>query len=203
MIPVASVVEGHSEVEAVPILLRRFVHEWNVGLPIVARRPVRVSRSKLLKEGELERAAQLAVYQARGGGVLILIDADDDCPAEMGPALLQRLQTVTEDGTVVLAKSEFESWFIAAAESIRNCRGLRPDLMVPTNVESIRDAKGWLTENMVDQRFGYSETLDQPALTATFDIDAARTASESFDKLCRAVSALFERLRKTAQADEL
>jgi len=63
------------------------------------------------------------------------------------------------------------------------------------NVESIRDAKGWLTENMVDQRFSYSETLDQPALTATFDIDAARIASDSFDKFCRTLSALFERLR--------
>jgi hypothetical protein len=201
MIPLASVVEGHGEVEALPILLRRFVAEWNVGLPIVALQPIRVSRSKLIKQGELERAAQLAAYRARAGGVLVLIDADDDCPAELGPDLLRRLQSVTEDGALVLAKSEFESWFIAAAESIRSCRGLRPDLTVPASVESIRDAKGWLTENMLDRRFGYSETLDQPALTAAFDINAARTASDSFDKLCRALSALFERLRHTAAAD--
>ena len=134
MIPLASIVEGHGEVEALPILLRRFVAEWDVELPIVMLPPIRVSRSKLIKQGELERAAQFAAYQARAGGVLVLIDADDDCPAELGPELSRRLQTVTEDGTVVLAKSEFESWFIAAAESIRNRRGLRPDLVAPANV---------------------------------------------------------------------
>jgi len=45
----------------------------------------------------------------------------------------------------------------------------------------VRDAKGWLHARMPK---GYSETVDQPALAAVFDLTAARR-SPSFDKLIR------------------
>ena len=187
---IASVVEGHGEVESVPILLRRYAFEWDPSVAFQALTPVRVSRGKLVKPGELERAVRLASYKAEDCGVLVLIDADDDCPATLGPQLLGRAQAVLNNATVVIAKSEFESWFIAAAGSIAGMRGLRADLATPDHVEENRGAKGWLTDSMADPRNAYSETLDQPALAASFDMAAARTSSASFDKFCRELSAL-------------
>jgi hypothetical protein len=87
---------------------------------------------------------------------------------------------------VVLAKSEFENWFIAAAESIAGDSGLAPGLSSPSDPESIRDAKGWLQKAMPPGR-KYSETIDQPSLASKFDLNAARRAP-SFDKLCREIA---------------
>ena len=54
--------------------------------------------------------------------------------------------------------------------------------------EAIKGAKGWLRKRMPrDQR--YRETLDQAALSAIFDLDAARSAP-SFDKPWRDVASL-------------
>jgi hypothetical protein len=88
---------------------------------------------------------------------------------------------------VVMAVREFEAWFLAGAASLAGKRSLPADLAPPRDPESPRNAKGWLDERMEN---GYSETIDQPALTATFDLLAARSASSSFDKLVRALGAL-------------
>jgi hypothetical protein len=193
------VVEGHGDVESVPILLRRCAVSWNPLIGFEAPKPVRIPRSKLLKPGELERGVELASYHAQGGGVLVLIDADDDCPATLGPQLLARARTVTQFATVVLAKSEFESWFLAAAASVAGRRGLATGLAAPATPEDIRDAKGWLTRAMGDPHAAYSETLDQPALTAVFDLDAARVASASFDKFSREMNAFLGKLQEHAE----
>ena len=192
---IASVVEGHGEVESVPILLRRYAFEWDPTVPFQALAPVRVPRGKLVKAGELERAVKLASYKAVGCGVLVLIDADDDCPATLGPQLLDRARVILRNVIVVVAKAEFESWFIASANSIAGLRGLREDLTTPADVENNRGAKSWLTDSMIDSRHAYSETLDQPALTASFDMHTARYSSDSFDKFCRALSELLSSLR--------
>lgn len=52
----------------------------------------------------------------------------------------------------------------------------------------IRGAKEWLTARMAEGRH-YVETLDQPALTACFDLQQARRAA-SFDKFFRDISAV-------------
>jgi len=63
---IGCVVEGHGEVESVPALIRRVAQELDPGLVIVIPHPVRVTKSKLLKAGEMERAAQLAALNAGG-----------------------------------------------------------------------------------------------------------------------------------------
>lgn len=187
------IVEGHGDVEAVPLLLRRVFHEHLERTGIAVLRSIRVPKTKLLRVGELERAVELAARQTQNGdAVIILIDADDDCPAELAPTLLLRAVETRPDRDirVILANKEYEAWFIAAAESIAGRRGLRPDLVPHHDPESIRDAKGWLTTH---SRPGtaYRETLDQPALTQVFDIESARK-SPSFDKLCRDLATVFE-----------
>lgn len=72
--------------------------------------------------------------------------------------------------------------------SIAGRYGIEASATSPLDPESINDAKGWVSNRMPPgQR--YRETLHQPALTAIFDLDAAR-AAPSFDKLWRGVTAL-------------
>jgi hypothetical protein len=193
VIRIAPIVEGHGEREAVRILIERIAVHNGLTEPLVVKRPIRKPRSTLLRSGGLESAVELAARTvAPDGAVLILIDSDDDCPAKLGPQLLARARHTRSDVplAVVLAKHEFESWFLAAAESIRGRRGLAVDIVAPAEPEQIRGAKEWLDRYMT-QGHTYSETLDQPALTTVFDLDAARRTG-SFDKCCRDVVRLIQ-----------
>ena len=188
---IATTIEGHGEVEAVPILLRRIAERVAPDAVVQSPPPIRVARERVFKAGELERAVELAARQTRpDGSILILMDADDDCPAETAPEALQRANEARgdRDMRVVFAKVEYEAWFLAAAASIAGYYGIDPATTAPDNPESIRGAKEWLGARMPPgQR--YRATLHQSALTEIFDLDAAR-AAPSFDKLWRDVSEL-------------
>jgi hypothetical protein len=189
---VAPIVEGQGDVAAVPVLLRRIASEVEPDRGIEVRRPIRVARDKVVKDGELERFVELARRTAgAGGAVLIVLDADDDCPKDLAPALLTRAQAGRpgDEIRVVLANREFEAWFLAGAMSLRGRRGLPDDLEPPPDPEAIRDAKGWLQTRRTDG-FAYSPTTDQPALAAIVDLHAARATSPSFDKLWRDIASL-------------
>ena len=195
-IKVGCVVEGHGEVKALPVLLRRMGISIDPDVYLEIMPPIRRPRGSLVsKQGELERAVELAALKARPhGGVFVLLDSDDDCPAELAPKLLSRAQAagIGLPVAVILPKREFEAWFLAAAESLRGKRGLPIDLEPPRDAEEIRGAKGWLRERMAGRT--YSETIDQPALAALFDLNRARAAS-SFDKCYRELERLIVRFR--------
>ena len=190
MVRIATIVEGHGEVEAAPILLRRIAAEVFPGKVSIPT-PIRAPRHKIVKQDELEKFVELAAGKAGVDGcILILLDADDDCPALLAPELLRRARAVSADRPVrvILAKAEYEAWFLAAAISIAGRRGIRKDAAPPSDPESIRGAKEQLRKLMSPGR-RYRETIDQPALTEVFDLAAAR-AAPSFDKLWRDVSSL-------------
>lgn len=192
MLTIVPIVEGQGEVEAVPILLRRMSNAIDPEVVLDVRKPIRVGRDKIVKEGELERYVELAARTAGpAGAVLLLLDADDACPAELAPRLLERTRSERPDlrSAVVLANREYEAWFLAGAGSLASRRGLPNDLTAPDDAESIRDAKGWLQARRTDG-FAYSPTADQPALTAHLDLEAARGGSPSFDKLFRDLESL-------------
>jgi Domain of unknown function (DUF4276) len=196
-VSIACIVEGHGEVEALPILIRRIGATVDAGIVLDVKKPIRVGRSKLVKQGEIERSVELAAARTSGrGGILILVDADDDCPAKLGPDLLRRARSARSDVplAVVLAKREFEAWFVAAATSLAGRRGLATDLAPPPDAEAKRDAKGWLTEHRTDGN-AYSETTDQAALAAVFDLEQARRA-DSFDKCIRDMTRLIREVQR-------
>jgi hypothetical protein len=189
---IGCVVEGLGEVASVPILIRRVAAQFAPELQIVIPHPIRLPRSRLLKVGELEKATEFAARSVEGqGGILVILDSDDDCPAELAPQLVARVHAARSDlpSAVVLAQREFEAWFLASAESIRGHRGLPDDLRAPSNPEGIRGAKEWL-----DDRMSYAPTVDQSSLTATFDLNIARRAP-SFDKCYREITRLMDLLR--------
>ncbi len=84
---IACIVEGHGEVQAVLILIRRTAAIIDPALAIDVKPPLRISRSKLIRGQELERAVEFAARKTGNqGGILILVDSDDDCPANSAPS---------------------------------------------------------------------------------------------------------------------
>lgn len=72
---IVTIVEGHGEVEAVPILLRRIVEAVAPNANVEVTPPIRVDRYKVVKPTELERAIELAARIATVDGyVLVLLD---------------------------------------------------------------------------------------------------------------------------------
>lgn len=183
---IASIVEGHGEVAALPVLLRR-LSEWRraPAWPDV-QMPIRVRRDRFLnRDEEFRRHLLLAARKCgEGGWVLVLLDADDDCPADFAADVLRRAQACIPNRavSVVLAKREYEAWFIAAAASLDGYRGfVLPAADVP-QAETPRDAKGWIGRQMAGGSYG--ETTDQVAFTARMDLEQAYAGSRSFRKLC-------------------
>ncbi len=194
------IVEGHGDVAAVPELVRRFQQVLDPGVGLEIRPPTRAGRYQLVKEGEVERQVErLARQLSPPRAILILIDAEIDCPAELAPHILARAQRAQSNVPfgVVLAKFEYEAWFLAAIESLRGKRGLATDTPQVDDPEAIRGAKEFLRSHMVGSRT-YSERADQPAMTALFDMQTARERSPSFDKCWREV----ERLSNEVSADQ-
>lgn len=187
MIQIASIVEGDGEVSALPVLLRRLAAEWGSTALVNPLQPIRVRRDKFLrKDDEFRRQLLLAAARSgEDGWILIVLDADDDCPAVLGREIYERAQQYVAHRrlSVVLANREFEAWFLAAAHSLHGVRGFQcmPEEMIQAEVP--RDAKGWIKARM--QSRTYSEVLDQPAFTARFDLQQALENSRSFRKLCK------------------
>ncbi|MCD9123190.1 DUF4276 family protein [Cupriavidus sp. UGS-1] len=181
---VASIVEGHGEVAALPVLLRR-LGEWKTPFAYVdVPTPIRVQKDRFLNRDEEFRRHLLLASQKCGpnGWVLVLLDADDDCPAERGTTIAQRARACLPHDrvSVVMANREYEAWFIAAAPSLNGHRGF--DCKEPhIEAETPRNAKGWISQHM---RGGYGEVLDQPAFSALIDLQQAFDGSRSFRKLC-------------------
>ncbi len=182
---IAPIVKGYGDVKAVPVLVRRVAAHVAPGVAVDVIRPHRRNRSALVQRGELERYGRIALAGSPDARLLVLVDADMDCPAELGPQFLERVASLwTRRAGVVLAKHEFENWFLASAESLGRRRGLRSPLDPPVDPEAIRGAKEWIQANRTDGR-AYRPTVDQAALTDAIDIDLARGRSASFDKFCR------------------
>ena len=189
---VAAIVEGHGEYEAVRILLERIWYELLEGEYIDVLRPIRHKRQQLAKPNELKRAVALASSKlANAPGpqipalVLILIDAETDLPCRLAPELLgwAKEERIDVDIVCVVANAEYETWFVAAAESLRDYLDLPEGESAPHQPEIERHGKRWIEQRFL--RTKYSETQDQPAMTAKMDIALCRTRSPSFDKLCR------------------
>ena len=185
MISIVSIVEGDGEVGASPVLLRR-IGEWltpdkvlNIG------RPIRVHRGQFLNREEIFRKQILLASNMcpAPGLILIVLDADDDCPRELGAILLGKAAAIVPDRniSVVLPNREYEAWFLASAASLNGKRGFTCPVALP-DAESIRGAKQWMSKQI--KQGAYHEVVDQPAFSAHMDLQLAHNNSRSFRKLC-------------------
>lgn len=187
---IVPIVEGQSEVRAVGVLTRRVLFGLEVfDLPVA--KPFRVKRNRIVRLGELERTVLQAERSRPGASaIMVLLDADTDCPALLGADLRERAQTSTSlASSVVLPKVEIEAWILAGIESVRGVRGIAMDATPPPDPEAVRDVKGALSDRMDGSR-GYVATDDLPAFFDTLDLDLVASRSASFEKFRRDLTSL-------------
>jgi hypothetical protein len=184
------IVEGHGEVAAVPILLRR-LRDQAQAFELDINAPIRRKRSELVQEAGLRRSIQLARRQQKCGSIVVLFDSDRDCAAQIAPQLQTWAQS--EAGKIpcriVLATKEYEAWFLASIESLRGRRGIRDNAVSHADPEVPRGAKTQLETRMRPGR-SYSETADQPVLSAHFDLRPAFQRCRSFRHLVKSFGEL-------------
>jgi len=172
---IASIVEGHGEVQALPVLLRRFQSIANPPEPVDIQPPIRMHSESFFDLEKLARYLQIASADPADRHLILLVrDADEACPVQVSA----RIQGLLRDHAhlnilTVVTQTEYESWFLAAIPSIAGTRKLPSNLVRPENHDSIRGAKEWLSRHMGTSAC-YSETIDQPAFSATIDLDQAR-----------------------------
>jgi hypothetical protein len=189
-------VEGHGEVAAAPVLLRRLLAEAQChGIDI--GRPIRRTQSQLRSKEGIQAGVRLALLQPECAAVVILFDGEDDCPKELAATVRAwaREAAAGKPCDVVIAYREYETWFLAALESLRGQYGIPRNATAPADPESKRDAKGALEEFMPADR-AYSETGDQPAMSAVFDMGLAHRRNRSFRKFVKAVGEVLVQLRQ-------
>ena len=185
---IASIVEGDGEVQAVPILIRRIYSEiLGIHNPII-RKPWRLPRAKMTKAHELHKVVDVVSQGIDGaGGILIVLDQDDDsCVVELAESLTSGA-TVTCPVESVVACREYEAWFLAAIESLRSHRSMKDSASYVGDPELPRNAKKKLELQMLES---YRETLHQSSFSNIIDLRAAAESSRSFARMITALKKL-------------
>jgi hypothetical protein len=184
-------VEGHGEVDAVPLLLRRILRHhqwwnWSVALPKRAG-----SLGRLRKR--LDDFIRYAHKEKDCKAILILLDLDDGCPAKEARDLAEQARKLNPrcPVAIVLAHREYETWFLASLDTIAGSHNLPSDLTFEGNVEDKRGAKEWLTAQMPAGQ-AYKPAVEQASFTGLIDLDLAQQRSRSFRRLCHALEELIQ-----------
>jgi hypothetical protein len=178
------IVEGQGEEQAVPVLLRRLIPE--LGCFVSIGKPIRQRRTEIVREGDFKRALQLAQLKPGILAILVLFDADDDCARNLIPKMRDWAAEAAPNVpcAIVMARREYEAWFLAALESLRGQRGISEDAYYSQEPEQKRGAKDSLSEFMPRNTL-YSPSADQAALSAVFALEHAYRRAASFQKLVK------------------
>jgi hypothetical protein len=123
------IVEGHGEVHAVPVLLRR-LRDLAQAYPLEVNAPIRRHYCDFFEEQQVGKAVRIALKQDCDA-ILLMVDGDrdHDCPQHQAPQILDWAQAAAagKPCAVVMAYREYEAWFLASIESLRGKRGIRAD----------------------------------------------------------------------------
>jgi hypothetical protein len=185
---VAPIVEGHGEVPALPVLLRRISGE--LGWPMRIAQPYRAPRAKIASPAQLAAlVGSVSAGAAGGGGVLVLLDADDDCPVELRRSLDEAARGSFANTEVVLANREFEAWFLASMPTLRSHPTVRSDPVFAADPDQPRGAKERLEKLMTER---YRETVHQAKFCNLIDLEMTWRNSRSFRRLVSALQRLLE-----------
>ncbi len=196
MVPptIVAIVEGHGEEAALRPLLNNIIASTESLVYPTIMAPFRKSWGSLVNRAdELEQCAEIVLREGGPGSrLLVLLDADGSCPAELGPKLFERLihRFPNQPVSVNVADREYESWFVASAESIAEHVGTNSTFAVPDNIEEIQNPKMWLELNVLNRR--YKETADQASFSSRINVPIARRRSRSFDRFCSELQRLLK-----------
>jgi hypothetical protein len=186
------IVEGQGEVEALRILIEKLI-DWEHQQVTIPRPKSANGRHNLTKTDGLERLLELVRREDERDGALVLLDADEDCAAELARELAERARKLglPFPVAVVCAKFEYEAWFLASLETIAGHGSIPAGTRFEDDVEGIGGVKGWLSRQMPGNLM-YKETQDQASMTHWLDPDLVRRESRSFRRLEHAIQELLE-----------
>ncbi len=188
------IVEGHGEVTAVPEIIRRISFEREYPISCSVLTPYRLPRGKITQFGDVLdnviRFGEAKIRSADGiGGVLVIIDSDDDCPLSLYSRFVsfKNKRTFLVPVSFVSPKMEYEAWFISCAEHMRTHKTVRDDAESHPNPENVRDAKGYFNREILIDSVNYSETVDQVKYSSILDINCVYNKCRSFRKICKEI----------------
>jgi hypothetical protein len=197
---IVPIVEGQCEVGCIERLLQRIWVELLAGpsrlqvLPASrGKRDGLVNPSKGELAAKVEEAHAKLTRRLRGdsssrGLLLLLLDAEGDCPAELAPKLLEAAKKARSDvDTIcVLAKRMLENWIVAGASTLAGVHDL-PDTLPARDQFEDRSGAAWLEAQLRSRNKArkYKKTADAEPFVRGMDLQECRANSPSFDKLCR------------------
>ena len=211
---IVPIVEGHGEVKDVPVLINRWLRHRNYhrNVEVDVAGPVRASGVGALKVPH-DEADELGVEYYVGIAmlrrpdiILVILDADKECPRTLGHSLLARAKAVVRPGYpigIVVANREYEAWFLAAFSNLQFRSALsslgfslsRASLPKGTDVESIADCKGYVAKLLSLTK--YEPTIHQSKLTENLPFsDGMLRRSRSFRKLLKELNTLLIQARR-------
>lgn len=194
---IALLVEGHGEVKAAPVLVRRIINAIDPAVSVRIATPSRYKRGRIETDDELRRFLGLGWLDVEAAGTcLLLVDGDGDCPVSLSQRLRDSANRLRPDVAleIVVAHQEYEAWLLAASNSLRSHDRILDSDYVHVDPETKRDAKKLLGERFKPGQ-AYSETVDQVDLTRHIDLEEARHRSRSFRALWSALERVVERHR--------
>lgn len=185
---VLPIVEGDGDLSAMPVLIRRVAEAaGHHGIQVL----------KPHKRGDLPKVRSrfddfLGAALLEQAPILWVMDYDckecDDVERDLA-ALVERAKQSHVDQPLEFAffVKEFESLFLADRETtVAYFPDIPPTTRWPTDPESLRNAKGWLSEAR-PRGMAYKETMHQVRLAARVDLDRLRHRSSSFQRFEQAV----------------
>ncbi len=208
--------EGHGEVAALPLLIKRLLEGKGAADQLyVDVGIIRTAASGLVKWDKAGNRADYSTWRSRValagrrrdvGAILAVYDGDaaqfpagSGVPFCAGSAARLMAEAAREEGagtrfslSVVFACTEYETWLIAGIASLAGRHLADGRLAVPANVQfpagdPESHGKRWLER----QCPGYRPTRDQAALTQLVDLECVRSKSlRSFRRLEHALDQL-------------
>lgn len=198
------IVEGQTEVGCIERLLQRV---WAELLAAPVRLQVlpasRGKRDALINPNHPDFTAKIEEAYAKltrrlrhgspgQGLLLLLLDAETDCPAELAPRLLEAATRVRPDAPIacVMPNRMLENWIVAGASALAGVNGL-PDPMPKRDQFEDRSGAAWLEAQLrsKDRRRKYRKTDDAEPFVRAMALQECRANAPSFDKLCRELEA--------------
>ena len=187
---VVVIVEGHGEDGAIRTMLEKIWYELLQG-DYIEVIPWRGKQGQLRQRESLQPVVEAAAIKLHGTErsdlrrlLLIMVDSEGDCPGTVAPELVAWAREFRSDTEIacVMPNPMFETWFAAAADSLRGKNGLPADLTKPDDPERDGLGKSWVKKHLPHK---YKETVDQPRFVGHMSLTECTGSSRSFRKLLK------------------
>jgi hypothetical protein len=188
---VVVIVEGHGEEGAIRTLLERIWYELLSGdyIDIFSWRG---KQGQLRKKDGLRPVVEAAAIKLHATErtdfrrlLLVMMDTEGtECPKTIAADRIAWSREVRSDAATeiacVMPNPMFETWFAAAADSLKGKNDMPAELSKPEDAERDGLGKAWVKKHLPRK---YKETVDQPRFVGHMSLTECRDSSRSFRKL--------------------